>query len=107
MRQGSVQPFKVTTGLYGRPLGGARGGWVDALSIAGASGSDAAPARLTSPAPRATAPAFKKNFRRVTKVHLLPFIYWPIGDDAEGLDLPFVALSIELRMRDVFVESPV
>jgi len=31
MRQGAVQPFSVTTGWYGRPLGGASGGWVAAL----------------------------------------------------------------------------
>jgi hypothetical protein len=30
MRQGNDQPFKVTTGLNGRPLGGAGGGSVAA-----------------------------------------------------------------------------
>src|SRR6266545_4939460 len=64
MRHGSVQPFSVTTALYGRPLGGVSGACVTALSCVGASGSDAAPARVTRPAPAMAAPAVRMNPRR-------------------------------------------
>jgi hypothetical protein len=57
MRQGSDQPLSVTTGLKG-------GRWAAAAALGGgvvgivtASGSVAAPARLTAAAPTATAPA--------------------------------------------------
>jgi len=63
MRHGSVQPFSVTTGLYGRPFGGASGGCVAALPCVGASGSDAAPTRVTA-APVIAAPAVRMKPRR-------------------------------------------
>src|SRR5215217_6845021 len=56
MRQGTDHPFKVTTGLNGRPVDGAGGGCVTADDCTTASGSDAAPTRLTAVAPSATAP---------------------------------------------------
>src|SRR5512134_559675 len=57
IRHGSVQPLSVTTGLYGRPFGGASGGWVAGLVCTGASGSEAACTRLTAAAPSTAAPA--------------------------------------------------
>jgi hypothetical protein len=61
MRQGSDQPFSVTTGLYGRPVLGKSGGAISAVSRMGASGSDAAPARETSAAPKKPAADVLKN----------------------------------------------
>src|SRR6478672_9586008 len=63
MRQGSDQPFNVTTGLYVRPLGGVSGACVAAPVIIGASGSEAAPTRLTTPAPTSAASPVKKSLR--------------------------------------------
>jgi hypothetical protein len=63
MRHGSDQPFKVTTPLNGRPVEGMIGACVWALFMMGASGSDAAPTRLTRPAPTIAAAPVKK-FRR-------------------------------------------
>src|SRR4051794_18762434 len=66
MRQGRDQPLRVTTGLYGRPLGGTSGGIVAAEAWTGASGRDAAPALLTSDAPTMAAPApVRKDLRDV------------------------------------------
>src|SRR4051812_31326388 len=59
MRQGSVQPLSVTTGLYGRPLGGINGAIVAGDDCVAASGSEAAPARVTAVAPTMAAPARK------------------------------------------------
>ena len=56
MRHGNDHPLSVATGMYGRPLDGARGGCIEAVAIVGASGSDAAPALLTSAAPSKAAP---------------------------------------------------
>src|SRR5574339_420126 len=62
-RQGRDQPLSVTTPLKWRPVFGTSGGCVVALSMTGASGSEAAPTRLTRPAPtRAAAPV--KKLRR-------------------------------------------
>ena len=44
IRHGSVQPFSVTTGLYGRPLAGGSGGCI--------AGDDCAALRGASPPPR-------------------------------------------------------
>src|SRR5471032_1441298 len=65
MRQGKDQPFRVTTGLNGRPFGGGGGVLVSAVLMLTASGKEAAPTRLTAAALRATAPAFMKKFLRV------------------------------------------
>src|SRR5262245_5607975 len=63
MRHGSDHPLSVTTGLNGRPLGGGPGGSVAADDCDIASGSEAAPTRLTAAAPRKAAPARKKSLR--------------------------------------------
>src|SRR3989344_5079347 len=54
MRQGSVQPLSVTTGLYGRPELGTKGAMVSGLDWYTGSGSAAIATRLTLAA--ATAP---------------------------------------------------
>jgi hypothetical protein len=64
IRHGRDQPFKVTTGLKGRPVDGWGGTRVFALSMTIASGNDAAPARLTAAALTAMAPAPLKKSRR-------------------------------------------
>src|SRR5687768_3075158 len=65
MRQGSDQPFSVATGLNGRPVDGARGGCMVGEVWIAASGSDAAPTRLTAVAPRTAPAALKKVLRFV------------------------------------------
>src|SRR5580698_2204180 len=63
IRHGSVQPFSVATGWYGRPLGGMRGACMAAESLVAISGS--AVKALFATAPAATAsPAPLKNVRR-------------------------------------------
>jgi len=47
MRHGKVQPLRVTTGLYGRPLEGSSGGMVSGLSWETISGSAAIATLLT------------------------------------------------------------
>src|SRR5688500_8481094 len=61
MRQGSDHPFKVTTGLYGRPVLGTSGGAISAVSRIGASGSEAAPALETMAAPNSPAAEARMN----------------------------------------------
>src|SRR6185436_20598875 len=63
IRQGSDHPLRVTIGLKGRPVGGGPGGSVAADDWDTASGSTAAPTRLTAAAPRKAAPARKKSLR--------------------------------------------
>src|SRR4029453_2982335 len=65
MRHGNDHPLSVTMGRNGRPLGGGAGGWVAAEVCAAASGSPAAPARLTAAAPRNVAPAALKKVLRL------------------------------------------
>src|SRR6188508_1159546 len=64
MRQGSDQPFSVTTGLYCGPVLGKSGGAISAVSRIGASGRDAAPTRDTIAAPKNPAALRARNFRR-------------------------------------------
>ena len=64
MRQGSDQPFTVTIGWNGRPSGGSGGSCVAAEVWIAASGSNAAPARLTAAAPSRVAPAALKKVLR-------------------------------------------
>ncbi len=64
MRQGSDQPFSVTTGLYCGPVFGNSGGAISAVSRIGASGNDAAPTRDTIAAPNNPAALPARNFLR-------------------------------------------
>ena len=66
MRQGSVQPLSVTTGLYGRPVLGTSGGIVSALVCMTGSGSAAIATLLTEAAAAAAvmAPAPPSILRR-------------------------------------------
>src|SRR5450830_1766240 len=73
IRHGSVQPFSVTTGLYGRPFDGTNGACVAADDCIGASGSEAAPALVTMPAPIRVAAPVKKDLRSVMVVLLYSF----------------------------------
>src|SRR3989338_1166897 len=62
MRQGKVQPLRVTTGLYGRPVVGTSGGAVSTDVWMTGSGKPASAERATArPATEAAAPA--KNWR--------------------------------------------
>ena len=65
MRHGALQPLSVTTGLNGRPVGGAGGGMVVGVVTICASGIEAAPALETSPA-ASTVVAPAKNVLRET-----------------------------------------
>src|SRR6187431_2723541 len=71
MRQGSDQPLSVTTGWYDRPFGGGGGSCMAADDSVAASGSKAAPARLTVAAPSMVAPAALKNALRLVIAFLL------------------------------------
>ena len=64
MRHGSVQPFSVTTGLYGRPVDGTSGGIVSGLVWITGSGSAAIATLLTEAAAAAAVIAAPrpKNF---------------------------------------------
>jgi len=77
MRQGKVQPLSVTTGLYGRPFGGASGGMV--LGVVWSTGSGkaaiatlltlaAAMAPVMAPAPLKKLRLFVMSFRLVEVV---------------------------------------
>src|ERR1700685_871442 len=64
MRQGRLQPFKVATGWYGRPLGGDEGGRIVAESVDTISGS-AASALLPTAVAAIARPAPPKKCLRV------------------------------------------
>ncbi len=70
MRHGALQPFSVTTGLNGRPSGGAAGGNVLACVMMAASGIAIALARDTRPAPSIVAAPVKKPLRETI---VIPF----------------------------------
>ena len=62
MRHGKVQPFKVATGRYGRPVGGSSGARMSAPVAETISGS-AASALLPTVAAATASPAPLKNLR--------------------------------------------
>jgi tRNA1(Val) A37 N6-methylase TrmN6 len=68
MRHGNVQPFSVTTGLYGWPVDGTSGGIVSGLVCDIGSGNAAIATLLTDTAAAAalTAVVLRKKFRLET-----------------------------------------
>src|SRR4051812_34552336 len=106
MRHGSDQPFRVTTGLYGRPIGGRGGGCVAAPFMLTASGKEAAPTRLTSPAPTANTPVFLKKSRRDTMNAILSSVFLPGLRGGLGCHLHGAAAAAIDRVLHVRVGNP-
>src|SRR5512145_899697 len=81
MRNGRVQPLRVTTGLYGRPALGASGGAVAGPGATAASGTAPIAARLT-PAALSSTPAPARKLRR--EFIGVPRVQWPLAPPAAG-----------------------